>query len=244
MRPARPCATPAGRVPRLLLPRSPRPALRCLDVVVFLCMLATAGAAGIAHADIGAGAVLAAKGSGAALACQICHGAKGEGQREAGFPRLAGQPAGYLYKQLRDFADGRRENAQMQPIAGAMSEAQMRDVAAYYASLPGWQAPAGQSPATSGPGWRLATRGDWSKNMPACFACHGAAGAGIPPHFPALAGQPAAYLRAQIKAWQTGRRDNDPQGLMKSVADAMSDAEIDAVSVYLEHHSLAVEGGP
>lgn len=207
-------------------------------------VLTLAGAAGVVGADVSAGAALAAKGSGAALACQICHGAAGEGQREAGFPRLAGQPADYLYKQLRDFAGGRRQNAQMQPIASAMSETQMRDVAAYYASLPGWQASADNPLPTSGLGWQLATRGDWSKSMPSCFACHGMAGAGIPPYFPALAGQPAAYLRAQIKAWQTGSRDNDPQGLMKSVARVMSDAEIDAVSAYLEHHPTAAERRP
>ena len=74
--------------------------------------------------------------------------------------------------------------------------------------------------------------------MPACFACHGEGGTGVAPHFPSLAGQMSSYTRAQLKAWQAGSRDNDPQGLMKSVAIKMSDEEIAAVSLYLENPEL------
>jgi len=193
-----------------------------------------------ASADKLAGGVLAQKGGAGITACLACHGANGEGQAAAGFPRLAGQHQAYLVKQLQAFANGKRKNAQMEPIASALSAQQINDVADYYAGLPGWKPTA--NPVASSPqtalGFKLATSGNWSKGMPACFACHGASGEGIAPHFPSLSGQISSYTRAQLKAWQAGTRDNDPQGLMKSVAIKMSDEEIAAVSLYLENPAL------
>lgn len=189
------------------------------------------------RADSRAGAALAQQGGPGISACVACHGARGEGQAAAGFPRLAGQPQGYLLKQLQAFADGKRKSPVMEPIARALSAQQMGDLADHYAGLPGWSAPSNANPddATMAPGRRLATVGNWDKEIPACFACHGPGGEGIAPHFPAITGQPHAYIRAQLKAWQAGTRSNDPQGLMKSVADRMTDADIDAVSRYLEN---------
>lgn len=200
-----------------------------------LVLIVSASLADLAHADRAAGAALARQGATGITACVACHGAQGEGQAAAGFPRLAGQGQPYLLKQLQDFASGRRTHPQMEPIARALTAQQMRDVTDHYASLPGWKAEA-KPAAASQParGARLAVAGNWDAGIPACFACHGPDGAGIPPHFPALSGQPTAYTRAQLKAWQTGTRGNDPQGLMKSVADKLSDAEIDAISEYLE----------
>lgn len=193
-----------------------------------------------ASADKLAGGVLAQKGSAGIPACLACHGTNGEGQAAPGHPRLGGQHQAYLVKQLQAFASGQRKNPQMDPIAGAMSAQQISDVAEYYASLPGWKPSA--NPVASSPqavlGYKLATSGNWSKGMPACFACHGEGGAGVAPHFPSLAGQMSNYTRAQLKAWQAGTRDNDPQGLMKSVAIKMSDEEIAAVSLYLENPAL------
>ena len=198
------------------------------------------GWASHASADKLAGGVLAQKGSAGIPACLACHGSNGEGQAAAGFPRLAGQHQAYLVKQLQAFANGKRKNAQMDPIASALSAQQISDVAEYYASLPGWKPDA--NPVVSSPqaavGFKLATSGNWNRGMPACFACHGAGGSGVAPHFPSLAGQMSSYTRAQLKAWQAGSRDNDPQGLMKSVAIKMSDEEIAAVSLYLENPEL------
>ena len=70
--------------------------------------------------------------------------------------------------------------------------------------------------------------------MPACFACHGEKGVGVAPSFPALAGQNAAYTAKQLNAWKAGTRTNDPQGLMKAVADKMTPEEITAVTAYFE----------
>ena len=216
--------------------------LRTLAAIVLIAWATMS--ASLVHADRLAGAALAQKGSKGIPACMACHGANGEGQAASAFPRLAGQPQAYLLKQLQAFAGGQRKNPQMAPIAGALNAGQMRDAAEYYASLPGWKA-AGQPAASSAQydqGLRLARSGNWSKGVPACFSCHGPGGAGVPPHFPALAGQPGTYTRAQMKAWQSGQRTNDPLGLMQSVAEKMTDAESAAVSLYLENPSLPKQG--
>jgi cytochrome c553 len=224
---------------------TPRPALSLYRpapagrLTAWFFLIAGASLAIPAHADRIAGAAIARQGAAGVTACMACHGAQGEGQAAAGFPRLAGQGQPYLLKQLQDFASGQRKNPQMEPIARALGAQQMRDVSDHYASLPGWKPeskPGAVSQSTRGA--RLAMAGNWDAGIPACFACHGPDGAGIPPHFPALTGQPNAYTRAQLKAWQAGTRGNDPQGLMKSVADRMSDAEIDAISRYLETPSF------
>lgn len=173
-----------------------------------------------------------------AIACATCHGADGSGLAGANFVRLAGLDAAYLAKQLRDFAAGRREQSVMQPIAAALSPDEIEAVARYFATRPRPTPPAAPptasvAAASDGLGERLARRGNWDKSLPACFQCHGPDGAGIPPHFPAIAGQPADYIQAQITAWRAGSRRNDPGGLMRAVADKLSTPEIEAVSVYL-----------
>lgn len=209
---------------------------RCSSAGILLILLMSAQA-GLSHADAQAGAAIAKNGTGSAAACMQCHGANGEGQAAAGFPRLAGQNRDYLAKQLADFKAKLRTNPLMQPIASALSTAQMNDAADYYASLPAWKPGPGTAPsaAQTTRGAQLAHQGNWDKGMPACFACHGENGAGIAPHFPGIAGQNAAYIASQLKDWQTGTRLNDPQGLMKATADKLSAADISAVSAYLEN---------
>lgn len=210
----------------------------------FVSMIWVAAGTPLAHADRLSGGTLAQKGSSSTPACMTCHGANGEGQAAGGFPRLAGQSQAYLLKQLQAFATGKRHNLQMAPIASSLNAEQMRDVADYYASLPGWK-PTGASGTDSAQymlGLKLATEGNWTKDIPACFACHGSGGEGIPPHFPALAGQPMSYVQSQLNAWKTGTRTDDPQGLMQAVAEKMNDAEIAAVSRFLENPSLTGKG--
>jgi len=124
----------------------------------------------VCHAD---GASIAKNGVGAAQACQICHGAAGEGLAQAGFPRLSALGAPYLQRQLDAFADGTRVNAVMMPIAKALSVADRAAVSAYYAALPVPAASATGNPTASaaspkplGIGATLATRGRWA---PACL---------------------------------------------------------------------------
>ncbi len=198
-------------------------------------LLLLAGQAGVSHADVKAGEAIAKSGAGNISACMQCHGPNGEGQAAAGFPRLAGQNRDYLLKQLKDFKAKLRTSPLMSPIANALSPAQMSDVADYYAGLPPWKPGPGPAPisAQTTQGAQLAQHGNWDKGMPACFACHGANGAGIPPHFPSVAGQNAAYISSQLNGWKAGTRINDPEGLMKAVADKLSPEDITAVSAYL-----------
>lgn len=199
------------------------------------------------HAD---GAAIAKTGAGGAPACQTCHGAAGEGIAPSGFPRLAGQGAPYLQRQLDAFADGTRASPVMMPIAKALSAADRAAVAAYYAKLPAPVAPAAAASesasgsasapaptaaaASASVGTTLATRGRWADKLPACEQCHGPGGHGVGPDFPALAGQSATYLSNQLMAWKNGARPPGPMGLMAVVAKKLSDAEVRAVA---EHYA-------
>lgn len=184
-------------------------------------------------ADAVAGKALARSGAPGVVACATCHGANGEGQPQAGFPRLAGQGRAYLAKQLGDFRSGARQDPVMGPIAKALSAKQAADAADYFSTLPAIASKASFQTTPRGAGERIALRGDWAHGVPACFKCHGAQGTGVAPHFPAIAGQGAAYTAKQLRGWKSGARANDPQGLMKSVADHLPDSEIDAVAAWL-----------
>lgn len=185
---------------------------------------------------------------GAVPACTDCHGARGLGDATRGYPVLAGQLPAYLAAQLKAFADGKRNNHTMTPIAKGMNAEQRQAVAAYIAALPPptvVQEPAPTSDdqtALIQQGRQLfqygkkRARDDW---VPACHLCHGDRAQGAGSAFPALAGQHASYVRAQLKAWQSGDRTNDPQGLMTSIAARLSDQDINAVAAFLAsfHHA-------
>ncbi len=187
---------------------------------------------------------IANAGTGTVVACASCHGKDGGGQ--ASFPRLAGMNAAYLLKQLQDFDAGRRDNAVMKPIASALSPADRSAMANYYAALPipaALARPAQPATLDGSPGARLATRGQWSKGVPACVQCHGPGGIGVGDHFPALAGQPAGYLVAQLQAWQKGTRKNDPLELMRHLSGQLSADEIKAVSDWFARQPAVAAGG-
>ena len=174
-------------------------------------------------------ATIASQGSGQVPACASCHGKDGGGQ--ASFPRLAGMNAAYLLKQLDDFAGGSRDNAVMKPIALALSAEDRKALAAHYAGLPIAKVAATASPIAAGSaGERLATRGAWSRGVPACVQCHGPGGVGVGANFPALAGQSSGYISAQLQAWQKGTRKNDPLELMRHLAARLDAGEVQAVS--------------
>lgn len=198
-------------------------------LALLLCGLVSQTA--LAVGDAPAGQQIAMQGNGkGATACVGCHGANGEGNAAAGFPRLAGLDDQYLAKQLQDYQQGTRQNPVMHPIATALEDQEMLDVAAYYAGM----TPAGGTPDTKGgeAGEVLALRGDWDQDIPACVSCHGPGGRGVDPHFPALAGQHAGYLKTQLQAWRTGTRNNDANDLMGVVAKRMTEAQIDAVVAF------------
>jgi len=186
----------------------------------------------LSAAERGKTIVMQGNGNGA-TACMACHGVKGQGQAEAKYPALAGLNAAYLEKQLNDFAANKRRNPTMAPNASALSPSERKAVAEYFASLPAVSQTPKISDSERKLGKALAVNGNWDKNIPACFSCHGSRAGGVPPHFPALAGQHASYITQQINAWKSGERSNDPNNLMKSVAERLSGKEVKAVSAYL-----------
>jgi cytochrome c553 len=172
----------------------------------------------------------------ASTVCAACHNADGNSIQAAN-PKLAGQHADYLFKQMKEFkaAEGKqpvRVNAVMNGMIAPYTEAQMRDLAAWFAA----QTPSGgqaKNRETVEFGQKLYRAGDMAKGLPACAACHGPAGAGIPAQFPRIGGQFAEYIEAQLKAFRDESRSNDPNKMMRMVALKMTDKEIKAVSDYI-----------
>lgn len=170
-----------------------------------------------------------AKGQAVAATCQACHTADGSRGAPAN-PIIAGQFPEYLAKQLHEFKSGKRKNAIMQGMAAGLSEEDILNVTAFYASKqakPG----AAKNKATVLQGEAIWRGGIADRKIPACAGCHGPAGAGIPVQYPMLAGQHADYTEAQLVAFRSGARANSAQ--MTGVAAKMNDAEIKAVSDYI-----------
>jgi cytochrome c553 len=167
--------------------------------------------------------------------CVACHAADGNSPTPAN-PKLAGQFADYLYKQLVDFKarDGKkaaRDNAIMAGMVAGLSDADMRAVAAHYAAQTLRPAAASDKDLAA-QGQKLWRGGVVAKGVAACSGCHGPDGAGIPGRYPRLSGQYPEYLEAQLKLFRDGARGNDPNGMMRGVAARMSDREIKAVAEY------------
>lgn len=160
--------------------------------------------------------------------CGACHTFDGSRGAPAN-PIIAGQHADYLLKQLQEFKAGKRKNAVMSGMVAALSEDDMRHVAAFYASKtakPG----AAKSKDTIRLGERIWRGGIAEKGVPACAGCHGPTGSGIPAQYPRLASQHGDYIEGQMTAFRSGGRGNSAQ--MTAIAAKMSDVEIKAVSDY------------
>jgi cytochrome c553 len=172
--------------------------------------------------------------------CAACHGANGEGSAAAHVPRIAGQSAEYLQKQLDDFASGARDNAIMANFAKALSAAQRQDFARRYAAMSApFLAEPAASPKSRARGHQLAYQGDESLRVQACNGCHGPDGSGVLHAAPYVAGQSSEYIGSALKAFQTGSRKNDAGELMRSVAARLGDADIAAVAAYFASEGSA-----
>lgn len=160
---------------------------------------------------------------GARYACATCHGARGEGN---GFdaPRLAGLPAGYLQKQMEDYAAGLRPHAVMRDVARFLDSDERVMVANHYAALP----PRALAPATT----EATTEGTAALYARACMQCHGAEAAGTSAG-PPLAGQPAFYAAQQLRDWQLSKRRGDGLHVMLRVAQSLDSEEIRTLGLYL-----------
>jgi cytochrome c553 len=161
--------------------------------------------------------------------CVSCHMADGSRGVPAN-PILQGQHPEYLARQLADFKSGNRPRAVRKNFAAPLSEADMRDVSAFYASKtakPGFA----RSKDTLALGEKIYRGGIADRQVPACAGCHSPSGAGIPAQYPRLGGQHGDYSVAQLNAFRSGERANSLP--MAAIAARLSDREIKAVSDYM-----------
>ena len=165
-----------------------------------------------------------------AQACVACHGADGN-SANSGFPSLAGQVPGYIAGQLAAFKSGKRANAIMMGLAQPLSAEDMADLDAWYASQT--IAPRSISEdqlALASEGESLYRGGSAELAVPACMACHGPAGRGMPSNYPRVAGQWPEYLEGQLLAFKSGARAGK---IMGPIAHRLSAQQIHALSVYM-----------
>ncbi len=162
--------------------------------------------------------------------CAACHGADGNGVITLN-PKLAGQHSDYLTKQLYDFKAGKRANAVMAGMVANLSDEDIKGLAKYFAA----QTPTlgkAKSNGVGSLGEKIYRGGIAATNVPACAACHGANGEGLPKRFPRLSGQHADYTAQQLKIFRTAERANAP--MMQVIATKMTDAEMQAVADYIQ----------
>jgi len=163
--------------------------------------------------------------------CAACHGADGNSSNAA-WPSLAGQHANYTYKQLKDFKEGRRNNASMTGMVALLNYDDMKNLAAYYES---------QQPKSAGFDGELIEAGEniyrggiTETGVAACMSCHAPSGKGNgPAGWPSLKGQHPEYIVTQLKAFQEGLRANDAGRMMRNAAARMSAQEMEAVAAYI-----------
>ncbi len=161
--------------------------------------------------------------------CFICHGADGESSSPV-FPRLAGQHAGYLARQLADYKSGRRKSSAMQPMVEDLSEADFAALGQFFETR-SVHFHAVDDTELAQMGRFIYLRGNPYSGVPACASCHGATGQGNAT-LPRLAGQHAQYTERQLKAFNQRERTND-NAVMHSVAVKLTELELKAVASYL-----------
>lgn len=162
--------------------------------------------------------------------CIECHGVDGNGANHANgtegkFAKLAGQYPAYILKQIRDFRSGARKHDQMAIMARSVSDEDVLDIAAYFASQPRMTGEGGD---THQVGKTLFDQGDPGRGIVACASCHGEKGKGLAanPLAPVIGGQEWRYMEKQMLEWRSGERRNSPDGVMNNVTKALTDAEL------------------
>jgi len=199
------------------------PLLSCLLLVAASASFAAEEAKPAAKPDLAKGQATATN------VCAACHTSDGSRGSPAN-PIIQGQHPEYLAKQLTEFKNGKRANPIMQGMAAALSDADMKNVAAFYSSKqpkPGFA----KNKDSVALGEKIYRGGIADRAVPACAGCHSPTGAGIPAQYPRLRGQHADYTEAQLVAFRGGLRKNSPQ--MTGVAAKMNDKEIKAVADYI-----------
>jgi len=174
----------------------------------------------------------AAAGAQKAAICGACHGTTGNSINPE-WPNLAGQHESYIVAQLQSFKQAKRDNPLMMPNAAALSDQDMQDLGAHFAS----QTPTGleADPSNYKSGEKLYRGGDSERKLPACIACHGPQGKGNgPARYPALRSQHAVYTYNQLKAFAEGRRSTPGNDIMQVIAGKLTDDEMRAIASYTQ----------
>jgi len=170
--------------------------------------------------------------------CAACHGADGNAPVNI-YPKLAGQNAEYLYKQLKDLklgmtsggSEGRMDPV-MSGMAMALSDQDMKDLSAFYASLNMSEGTTSEDVVDAGT--KLYKAGDAERGIPACAACHGPRGNGTSlAGFPKISFQHPEYIKAQLEKFRSGARNNDQNGMMADISKKLTDQDIEILSKYL-----------
>jgi cytochrome c553 len=161
--------------------------------------------------------------------CFLCHGTDGESSSPL-FPRLAGQHAAYVERQLADYKSGKRASSTMRPMVEDLGPADFKALGAFYASRPTLPHPV-EDAELAQLGRFIYLRGNPYSGVAACASCHGPQGHGTEA-LPRLAGQHAQYVENQLRAFNKRERTND-NAVMQSVAAKLTELELKAVSAYL-----------
>ncbi|WP_426193051.1 c-type cytochrome [Massilia sp. DWR3-1-1] len=179
------------------------------------------------------------------LACTSCHASTSA--PDPFFPRIAGKPAGYLYKQLINFREGRRQYPLMTYMIEHLPDAYLKEIADYYAGLhlpaPPLQRIA-MDPAALERGRVLVLEGDKALQVPACIACHGERLTGVKPAIAGLAGLPRDYINAQFGNWRNRTRRANAPDCMGLIANRLSPADVAAVSGWIARRPLPADMTP
>ncbi len=222
--------------PQTTFPSVRRSLAMGLMLLAFALIPAKAASADNEGAMISWGHTIAMQGNGLPgnTACAECHRINGGGMPSVGIPRIAGQTETYIYREIRGVQKGTRFSPYMDRIVLNLSKRDIHAVALYYSTVrtPKLHDPAEFDPSLATLGRRIAHRGLWERNIPACIICHGQDGRGIPPNFPYIAGQSKTYLLGQLFSFAVIKRKDDPEGLMRGIASRLTNREIKAVAQY------------
>ncbi len=196
------------------------------------------GQIGVAPDDDSAESIKLRSGSGDPVAgkeksqlCQGCHGEEGI-SIEGLIPKLAGQYAKYIAKELRNYQAGTRSHQIMNAMAATISDDDLADIAAYFASRTKMKGAGSNSEL----GKKLFFHGDITRTMVACVNCHGVNGKGLTPNtsmFPVIGGQQKDYIRRQLVNFRKGDRTNSPNGIMNRITQKLTDDELEALADYV-----------
>ena len=205
--------------------------IKMKNISLLVCLFVGFSASAIAQGD-------AEKGKAKAVTCGACHGADGNSTLAMN-PKIAGQHANYLAKQLTEFklasqSGGKegRNNAVMNGMSAMLSEQDILDLAAYFSSQEATPSEASEDAIELGN--KLYVGGDLDRGITACIACHGPKGNGTSlSGFPDISGQHADYIAAQLKAFRSGERANSLNGMMADIAKRMTDKDIEVISSYV-----------